>query len=71
MKENKMPTPKFRILRESGWELVRYRAPSNIANGELRMATFEYKFGWNVVGGVAQRPKRLAISSSWAVSIQA
>lgn len=49
-----MPTYNSEYYANQYNELVRYRAASNIANGEIRMATFEYKFGWNVVGGVAQ-----------------
>lgn len=36
-------------------ELVRYRAASNIANGEFREATFEYKFlGTEATGDILQ-----------------
>lgn len=52
-----MPTLNSEYYANQTGELVRYRAASNIANGEIRMATYEYKFGWNVVGGVAQTPE--------------
>ena len=52
-----MPTLNSEYYANQVNELVRYRAASNIANGEVRVLTAEYKFGWNVVGGVAQTPE--------------
>lgn len=41
-----MPTINSEYYDNQVNELVRYRAASNIANGEVRVLTLEYKFGW-------------------------
>ena len=41
-----MPTINSEYYDNQVNELVRYRSASNISNGEVRIATFEYKFGW-------------------------
>jgi hypothetical protein len=41
-----MPTINSEYYDNQVNELVRYRSASNIANGEVRIATYEYKFGW-------------------------
>jgi hypothetical protein len=41
-----MPTLNSEYYDNQVNEMVRYRAASNIAYGEIRVATYEYKFGW-------------------------
>jgi hypothetical protein len=41
-----MPTLQSEYYAAQVNELVRYRADANVAMGELRESTFEYKFGW-------------------------
>lgn len=41
-----MPTLNSEYYDAQANELVRYRASSSVANGEVRVATLEYKFGW-------------------------
>jgi hypothetical protein len=54
-----MPTLQSEYYAGQANELVRFRANANIACGEVRLATFEYKFGWKpgvveAVGDIVQ-----------------
>lgn len=52
-----MPTYNSASYANQSGGLVRNRLDATAACGEVRIAEIEYKFGWNVVSGVAQTPE--------------